>query len=131
MLITIVCINVISTYNKLRIVLFRHLIHILKHRLLCPVIRIQEIHILSFRHINGCISCTWCSSILLVDHLNASILLRILVTDFTATIRRSVIYDQKLIIRKCLRQYTFNRFTYICFYFIYRHNDADLYITHT
>ena len=65
-----------------------------------------------------------------MNHLDAAIALRICITDLTAVIRRSVIYQYQLKILTGLLKNAFNALSDILFHIVNRNNDTNLHNTH-
>ena len=130
MILSTVSVNIKSTDHKLCLMLLGKFVHIRKHLWFCPVIRIQKINIFSLCNINGCVSRAWCTSVFFMNHPDSVIFFRIPVTDFSASVRRSIINDQKFKLGKGLCENTLYGLSHIFFYFIHRHNDADFNVAH-
>ena len=60
-----------------------------------------------------------------MEHPDTAVLLRVLIADLAAVVRRSVVHNQELKIGKRLGKHAFDGRSDELFHLVHRHNDTD------
>jgi len=125
--IAVICVDIITCYNELRTVCFRKSVHVFQHCRFCPVVRIHKIKIFSSGDFNRLIPRTRRAAVLFMNHLDSAVFCSVFVANFPASIRCSVVHNNKFKIFQRLGKDTFNCLSDIFFYVIYRHDYTNAY----